>query len=704
MAAVTPYLPNRTTFPQLWLLVPLCAGLWLGHALYEQCAGLLLPISIGTAVCIALALLLRLWRHGLLRVVATVAFLLAVVGSGLLLMIAAEGHVRTDWPDKAQTYAVRNVSLPRQTTRSIGVEAEVIRGEYSGKRIKLYLPDSVPLAVGDAMWIYARIENPKPSGNPYDFDWGGYLHTQGVSGTAYAFHSAPMREESRPNSLRLWALKVQHDAVERLGSYFEGTDFAMLAAMTVGDKRGLNSEVREVFSETGTSHLLALSGLHLGILFGFFQFLVVNRVQRRRYRFVAVGLGLLLVWLYALVAGMPLSMQRAATMLSFAQILQLGRRDAMGLDRLLVAALLLLVVSPMSLFDVGFQLSFLSVAAILWFVPLFPSLSVERNRLLRMGYDMLLVSLSAWIGTMPVVAYYFHTIGIYTLPANLIAVTLAYPLLLLCAFFFAVPPLSAVLAPCIKVLLSAITGTLQFFADLPGSTLHLYPTLCGTFIALAFLLAASVWLRRRVRFFGVCAVVFLCALIGEETWAHRPGRLQPQLVFYNLWRGSGVQAIRNDGTSYLWTHGDGTNENLQTAAREFWERENIKPSVPLDTAYRDSFLHYSPPLLSFGGKRVALLCDKQPKIYDTKTLASQTKGRDFEQKTTNIPVDYILVTKGYSGKPAQSLQRYPHGTVVLDASLGTGYRSMWHTAADSLHRPIHDMERDGALIVKIGNQ
>lgn len=696
---------DYVTYPQLWLLLPLCVGIWVGRLSYDLLSAYTVYLFAGSALLVAILLMLQRLRASAARMVSVCILVLSMLGLGMSLVHIAISRVQADWPDEAQPYAIRVVSLPKSSDRSIGVEAEIVRGAYAGKRIRLFQPDSVRPKIGKIYWVYCRIEHPKPSGNPYAFDWGKYLLTQGISGTAYSRLSASFNEQESSFSLRMWALALQSKAVERLNTYFGGTNFAILAAMTVGDKRGLDQEVREVFSETGTSHLLALSGLHLGLLFGVFQFFVVNRIRRRSIRFVAVGIGIVLVWLYTLVAGLPLSMQRAALMLSMTQLMQLARHDTQGMDRLLVSALLLLVISPLSLFDVGFQLSFLSVASILTLTPLFPSIDHLKCGFLRAIYGALLVSASAWIGTMPVVAYYFHVIGMYSLPANLIAVGLVYPLIVVSGVFLILPNSFSVLVPIIQVLLRVLSDVLQFLSDLPGSTLRLYPTAVGTLLALLGLFVCSLWLRRKSRRYAMALVLLLSALIVVETWAHLPGRLPAQIVFYNLWRGSAVQAIRSDGTAYLWTHGEDANRQVCIAARDFWERENIKPSQPLDSVFRDKYLQFAPPLFSFGGKRVALLCDRQSHRYSQGNFSQSTDSRVVQVSSQNevlsIPVDYILVCKGYSGKPAQSLARYPKGTIVLDASLGAGYRSMWRVAADSLHRTVHDMECDGALIVRI---
>ena len=688
---------EHVSFPQLWLLLPISVGIFVGRTWFDlfQAASVWLTVVTLVAACATVGF--HFWRGAVWRLLSLFSFVTLVMCCGMWLSISAIHRTQAEWLDAPQTYAVRLTSLPRHRGHTLQADAQILRGTYTDKHIRLYLPDTLHVEAGQTLWIYGTVSAPVYSGNPYAFDWADYLLTQGISGTIYTSHVAAMPQTASGFNPRLWALHLQAQAVNQLETYFDDSDLAILAAMTLGDKRQLNATIREPFAQTGTSHLLALSGLHIGILFALYHFLVLRRLRQRRWLFVGVGLGLLLIWLYAMVAGMPLSLQRAATMLSLMQLLQLARRESLGLDRLFASAILLLLFSPLALFDLGFQLSFLSVAAIMWLKPLFPKLPYRFSSLVRHTYEALLVSFTAFIGTLPLIAYTFHTIGTYTLFANLIAVVLATPLLVLSLFFFLFPFAVSLLVPCLKCLLSILTGTLQFFASLPGATLDLYPTGLGTVVGMMLILLLSAYLYTRRKPVGLSALALLFFLVGEEVWAHRLAPPEPQIVFYNLWRGSAVQAISRDGHSYVWMQGDDIRASLESQTREFWHREHIDTPYVLTASYRDRELAFVPPLLSFGDQRIAVLASKQPYHYNAPSDVAPT---EVDTLAPHIDVDYLYVCKGYSGQPAHTLQTYRSGTVVLDHSLGPIYRRMWHNAADSLHRPVHDMDCDGALVVR----
>ena len=185
--------------------------------------------------------------------------------------------------------------------------------------------------------------------------------------------------------------------------------YAVVAAMTLGDKSALSQELREVYSVTGASHVLALSGLHLGIIYMLLTLLLGGS---RFFTFSPFHFFTLsAIWSFVFLVGMPVSVVRSATMLTVYALLSLGHRDKMSVNTLAFTALLVLIVSPLSLFDIGFQMSYLSVFAILLMVPLserlFPVGYLMTHRVIRWLWGMVAVSCAAQIGVAPLVAYYF---------------------------------------------------------------------------------------------------------------------------------------------------------------------------------------------------------------------------------------------------------------------------------------------------------
>ena len=263
--------------------------------------------------------------------------------------------------------------------------------------------------------------------------------------------------------------------------------YAIIAAMTLGDKSALTPVIRETFNITGAGHVLAISGLHLGILY----MMVSLLVRGLRLRMVTQIITILLIWAFAFLVGMSPSVVRSATMLTVYGLLSLGYRQKMSINVLAFTAIVLLIIHPQSLFDIGFQMSFLAVLAILLFFPLLNSVFSERwlmeHRVLRWLWGMTALSLSAQIGVAPLIAFYFHRFSTYFLLSNFIVIPCAYLILIgaLLLFLTHLP----LFATALTTITTFMYHSLNAIADLPYASINdLYPTLSQTVLIYFFIL------------------------------------------------------------------------------------------------------------------------------------------------------------------------------------------------------------------------
>ena len=150
---------------------------------------------------------------------------------------------------------------------------------------------------------------------------------------------------------------------------FRDDGLGVLAALSLGDKRALSNELRTIYSDAGASHVLALSGLHIGVIYAILAFVMRGAVPSRRLRWLRELLIIVILWLFALLVGMPASVIRAVSMCTLYTLAHWISHDSSPLHTLTLSALIMLMVRPLYLFDVGFQLSFMSMAAILILSP-----------------------------------------------------------------------------------------------------------------------------------------------------------------------------------------------------------------------------------------------------------------------------------------------------------------------------------------------
>lgn len=229
-------------------------------------------------------------------------------------------------------------------------------------------------------------------------------------------------------------------------------DFAVIAAMAMGDKSALSQETKEAYSISGTSHILAVSGLHIGIIF---QLIILLLGGKRRSKLTII-LSTTIVWAYVIFIGFPASAVRAATMLSIYSMVLLSLRPDPTLNTLALAYIIMVLVNPFNIFDIGFQMSFLAVGSILLFYPLFFALLSSHNNTIRAIWGLFCVSLAAQIGTLPLIVFYFGRISCYSLITSFIAIPAATLILYLCVLLFILSPLTY-----ISFLASSIEGLMQ---------------------------------------------------------------------------------------------------------------------------------------------------------------------------------------------------------------------------------------------------
>lgn len=295
------------------------------------------------------------------------------------------------------------------------------------------------------------------------------------------------QQMSRIDRSKIFFLRQRAKLLERLKEEgVEGDAYAVVAAMALGDKSALTKELRNVYSVTGASHVLALSGLHLGIIYTLISFLIVGR----RWQTVSQLFCILSIWAFVFLVGMSVSVVRSAIMLTVYALLSLGHRDKMSVNTLAFAALVMLLVSPRSLFDIGFQMSFVAVLSILLWLPVFMGVFSERflmeHRWVKWCWGMVAVSVAAQTGVAPLIAYYFGRFSSYFLLTNFIVIPAATLILYLSLVVLLIPRLAYLLI----YIVTKLNAVLAYITTIPGASIDgLHPTLLQVSMVYVIILA-----------------------------------------------------------------------------------------------------------------------------------------------------------------------------------------------------------------------
>ena len=635
------------------------------------------------------------------------SFLLAIpaICLGVLLIGHQRAACRVVWPKEAQTLVARVDASPRERSGSWQFPAEILSGPYAGHSIQVTLAtnekeqavseneqavdgkeqavdgQSVPRP-GDHIYINARVGEVHTAGNPGAFDYARFLRRQGISGRAYvAGNRWKVRAMADAEvSLRLRMARYRQSLSAQYFSHLGTEEAAIAAAMSLGDKRSLDAAQRQSFSATGVSHVLALSGLHLGILFSLYSLLFVNRLPSRRGRVFASLVGVALLWGFALLVGFPLSLVRATVMFTLWQLSVVLYSERSSLNNLALAALLILLFSPASLFDIGFQLSFTSVFFILLLTPNIPRPRwLRRSRLLPLVYGWLTVSIVAQIGTGPLVAYYFHTIPLVGLLGNLLAIPLAYVILGLALVFFLIPGFQGLTATLLGWCIRFLTGAVGWMSAWPYSHIKAYPHWAEVMVCYVLLLALLVYLIHRPP--RVLYVIAGCLVVwaGIAGWQESEHRRQPRLMVYDSYAAPMVHLLYGKGAGRLLTTDSAkVASQVRFLDEGYWQPYGIQRPRMEVLAKTASCL-----VVDVAGQRMAWVQGRLPAVVPASPES----------------VSALLLSRG-AVQPLREVGAFFRSEViVLDGSLSLARREGYLEEAALLGIRVHDVRASGAFFL-----
>lgn len=335
------------------------------------------------------------------------------------------------------------------------------------------------LRTGLSIEAFSSIELPTNWHTAKRFNYVRWMHVHGFTARTFILPRSWQASTAKDIVLpRLLNLKIKAAALrDRLLAKMNITQvndqrFAVIVAMTLGDRSYLSQQTREQFNLSGGAHVLALSGLHLSIIYAILTLLLP---LGRRTKWLSQALILTTIWTYAFIVGMGASVIRAATMLSVLSVGIVLSRGKTSLNTLSLAAIIMLIADPMSLWDVGFQLSFMAVLGILLFYPFLFRLIPTQQKAVRALWGMVAVSLAAQTGTAPLVMYYFGRFASYFLLTNMVVVPAATLIVYGTALLLLtspVPILSKTIATVVFAIAEAMNYALSLIASLRGASIE----------------------------------------------------------------------------------------------------------------------------------------------------------------------------------------------------------------------------------------
>lgn len=565
-----------------------------------------------------------------------------------------------------------------QSGKSIPVE---------GKIILYFKKDSLlQLAYGSQIIFKKPLQEIKNSGNPGGFDYKRYALFQGITHQVYLKpEEFIVLNENKENWFNKFIYTSREKVLTILRNNIKGEkELGLAEALLIGYKDDLDQSLVQSYTNTGVVHIIAISGLHLGLIYWLLGLIFKPLKKRKsiswlRPVFIITGL-----WLFSILAGAQPSILRSAVMFTCIVFGETLSKKTSIYNTMSLSAFILLCINPYWLWDVGFQLSYAAVLSIIIFMQPVYNWFYIKNKLLDGIWKLNAVTIAAQILTVPLSIYHFHQFPVYFILTNFLAVPLSSAIvlgeILLCAIFF-IPFIALSIGKLLAWFIWLMNTYIQKIELLPFS---LWDGLQITILQaiLLFLVATGIsyWLIEKSKAALKLGLFALLGFIALRSYSFIQANQQQKIIVYNVPQKRAIDIINGRNYSFV---GD-----TDLLANDFLRNFHLKPSRIM---YRMNEAKTIPGQLvtdnyiNYNGTHI-LLVDK------TVSFAAQA----------NKPIiDLLVISKNpkvYMAKLAQTLDIKQ---VVFDGSVPAWKTNYWKKDCDSLHIPWHDVTIKGAFEMKL---
>jgi competence protein ComEC len=450
---------------------------------------------------------------------------------------------------------------------------------------------------------------------------------------------------------------------------------AIAEALTIGYKYDLDDDLLQAYSNTGVVHVIAISGMHLGLIYGILLFFTKLLQRNAISRWIRALLILLLIWSFKLLTGAGPSVLRAAVIFSLMMLGESLLRKNNTYNTLAASAFLLLLVNPFYLWDIGFQLSYLAVLSIIWISgPLYRSVYISF-RPFRYVWQLMAVTISAQVLTTPIILYHFHQFPNVFLITNLLIVPLSGLVLYGCIVLLVVSPFHAVAmiaGNIIENILRVMNQMILFFDQLNFAVTN-HIELHFIQVVLYYVMAITIGCRiiYKKPIYTIIGLVSGLVIVGFHSNRQITIRNTGRLVIYQT-RGQTMTDIGSGGAYYSWTsdHPDKKAEKFLMSSR-----------TQLGLVQRMGIL---------STKEYPVVRIKQHSLVFT----------DKAPIHGSFPVDIVVVQKGSFLNMSDLHRVFNARLYIFDGNNALWKIRKWKKEADSLHLRHHSVPELGAFVME----
>ena len=583
---------------------------------------------------------------------------------------------------------------PVEKTKSIKANATVSSLLQNGQsrlvkgKIILYFKkdSSLQLTYGSQILFKKPLQEIKNSGNPGGFDYKRYSLFQGITHQVYLkTDEFEILDGKKENPFRKFLYSSRQGVLNILRSNIKGDkELGLAEALLIGYKDDLEQSLVQSYTNTGVVHIIAISGLHLGLIYWLLALILKPLKKRRKTRWLSPFFIITGLWLFSLLAGAQPSILRSALMFTCIVLGEALSKKTSIFNTMAVSAFILLCINPYWLWDVGFQLSYTAVLSIIIFMRPVYNWFYIKNKLLDFIWKLNAVTIAAQILTVPLSIYHFHQFPNLFILTNFVAVPLSSAIVLgeifLCAISF-IPTLAVLVGKLLSWFIWLMNTYIEKIEAIRFSLWDgLQISILQMILLILFAIGISYWLMEKSTKglkYGLLAFLIFTAI---RSYSFLQSNHQQKIIVYNVPQKRAIDFV--NGRNYLFI-GD---SDLLT--NDFARNFHLKPSrILFRISDTDSLsnLYGTESYLDFLGKHILLL----------------DKSISFASQELKPSIDLLVISKNpkvYIKKLAASLDIKQ---VVFDGSVPAWKANYWKKDCDSLHIPWHDVTTKGAFVMNL---
>ena len=686
---------NWFKYPFIRLLMPFAFGIWLSFSyLTLSKDDVKIVLSVVAFLGVMLFVIASAVKDYKYRWVFGV-----ILNLHLILIGVAIVHIRNDDLDSdCDVWVARLTECPTEKEKSVKV---VLQMQSDVGSVMAYFEKnerSLSLRYGDVIAFYEPPKLVELPMNPEQFDYKKYLGRKGIARQVYLKNDSwELLGYNSANPIYAFSYRLRDFLLATMRNLgISDDEYAVAAAILLGYDDTLPTELRQKYVAAGSMHILCVSGMHVGVIFMVFSYMFGFLDKRKRWQNVLKqSLLLLLIWIYALLAGLAPSILRSTIMLSFVIIGNMINRNGIMLNSLAASAFLLLCIDPANLFNVGFLLSYCAVIGIVTLQRPIYNLFYIKPKFFDKIWEMTAVTLSAQIATAPFSIYYFHQFPTYFWLSNLFmgpisTVVIIGGMVMLLIFF--IPYINIGVAFCVKWMIFAMNYVVSWVESLPLSIvkgLYINSLEFASLIISLLLLMLLLEHKKKCFLFGMLSMLLIFSASQLNRTIDQSSQMS--MTIYSVNKYTAIDFVC--GKEHVLVCDSLLVTNPADASFSI-ENNLIKEGVflngtfvPTDSVcFENCFLKKSENLISFGGKTIGIL----------------NKNSTFGVKLPYRPhLDYFVVHGRNNIDVERLLNCYIIDLLIIDNSVPDYLSCKIIKKADEVGQKYYDVKTAGAFVLKM---